>query len=186
MKRNLTVPQILGDQNVNNMSYFPSTFFFNLNTFLSAPSSHNSNIITSHDFDPKDPLNRLKTVNVDRKEDFSTFLSLCILLDQIIYTYDRENHQEFQDKYHISKLEFCGHGKVTSYPFSIFNYIKISPENFTKNTELFFAEFINKMLDDKQREIQVRALENDMALEKDEYGRVVKYLGKKLTCQTLS
>jgi hypothetical protein len=42
------------------------------------------------------------------------------------------------------------------------------------------------ILSDGQREAVLKALEYDEDLEKDECGRVVKYLGKKLTCQTLS
>jgi hypothetical protein len=169
-----------------NKNYFPDLFFTDLKTFLNAPSSHQNNVLTSHDFDPKDPLNRLKMVNIERREDFCIFLSLLILIDQILYTYDKENYDAFSTKYNIPKLECCGHGRVTTYPFSIFNYIKISPDIFNKNTEIFFVEFVNKILSDGQREAVLKALEYDEDLEKDECGRVVKYLGKKLTCQTLS
>jgi hypothetical protein len=161
------------------MYYFPDEFFHDLKQFLSLPSSHNSHTLTSHDFDPKDPLNRLKMVKFDRKEDFCIFLSLLILTDQILYTYDKENYAEFEAKYNLPKPEFCGHGRVTNYPFSIPSYLSVTEDTFLFQTTFFFKHFITPNLNEKQKEIFFKAIQEDEDLEKDMYGRVVRFVGRR-------
>jgi hypothetical protein len=157
-----------------NKNYFPDEFYLDLQAFLRSPSSHEPNVLTSHDFDPKDPLNRLKSVKLNNKQDFCIFLSLLILTDQILYTYDKENYKEFKEKHNIPKLEFCGHGRVNSYPFSIFSYIKVSEELFTFNMNSFFNLFILINLNTSQQQIFLMAIEEDKDLKRDTFGELAR------------
>lgn len=157
-----------------NKNYFPDGFYSDLQAFIKSPSSHEPNTLTSHDFDPKDTLNRLKSVKLDNKQDFCVLLSLLILTDQILYTYDKENYKEFKEKFNIPKLEFCGHGRVDSYPFSIFSYTKISEEIFTFNANSFFDLFILINLNTSQQKIFLRAISEDKDLKRDVFGELVR------------
>lgn len=161
------------------MHYFPNEFFHDLQLFLSLPSSHQLHILTSHDFDPKDLLYRLKSVKLERREDFCTFLSLLTLTDQILYTYDKESHTEFEAKYNLPKLDFCGHGRVNTYPFSIFYYQKTTEMDFLFRTTFFFRHFITPNLSERQKEVFLKAIQEDKDLKKDVFGRVLRFVGRK-------
>ncbi len=118
-------------------------------------------------------------VKFDRKEDFCIFLSLLILTDQILYTYNKDNYSEFEIKYKLPKLEFCGHGKVTNNPFSILSYLKVNEITFLFQTRFFFKHFIVPNLNSRQQQVFLQAIQEDKDLEKYAYGRVVKFVGRK-------
>ena len=88
------------------------------------------------------------------------FLALEVSLDQIFYTYDKD-YDTFKQKYLLPKLDFCGHGKVSRYPWSPFAYVKKPTVEVVKFATAVFLKAVISKLNNNEKTLYKAAVKND-------------------------
>lgn len=78
--------------------------------------------LNSHDFDRK--MGKLASVPEEDRDLFLCFLTLEVLMDEVMYTHFKPEYPLFREKTMYPKVDFCGHGCITRDPWSILQYRK--------------------------------------------------------------
>lgn len=138
--------------------YYPQQYNEHLLAFLKAAETDDIQMeqwrLNTHDFDQHN--GHLTAIPEQNLEQFLLFLALEVLMDEAVFTHFAEDYSSFRERTLYPKIDFCGHGRISRNPWSVFSYlprsrVKLTSEDLRKAMLLFFSEQ-KVMLDDLQLE----------------------------------